>query len=281
MTSGGKAPRFDRVQRRPKGLLHPNHSKYRASSPARRRRSEYSIQYGFEEALADDLDDTGVGTIGDGTGVDEGYTVRFTGRNLKILFAHAGEEGAAFGLKTVLVRSRFLCFLLLIPAAGTVDAGRNIGVHKYGEIGLKATAEHAMEGENGLAAQTTSAALVGLRGIREAVAQDPCTAFECGKDVLLDLLRTGGEHEGHFGEWRKSVSTRVEHNGANAIADGRSAGLPRGDHIEVFFPEHFQKTLHLSAFTAPVETFEGDELATFTGSHRVILASGNYGSKTE
>jgi hypothetical protein len=37
----------------------------------------------------------------------------------------------------------------------------------------------------------------------------------------------------------------------------------------------------LSAFTAPVETFEGDELAAFTGSHRVILASGNYGSKTE
>src|SRR5208337_4699710 len=105
-----------------------------------------------------------------------------------------------------------------------------------------------MEREDGGGAELAAAALVGLGGGGEAVAEDYLAGLECGLDDLGDDLGTIGKHEGHLGLGRKGRGTGVEQQRANAVACGSSAGLTGEDRMVPAFFEPGGQTIDLGGF---------------------------------
>ena len=132
-----------------------------------------------------------------------------------------------------------------------------------------------MEGEDALGAELAAAALVGLGGVGEAVAEDDVAGGEGGEDDLGDGLGAVGEHEGEFGEGGDGavgvLGAGVEEDGADAVAEGGVAGVAEGgDGVAVGFKRGCE-TAKLGGFARAVQAFEGDEVTAF-------LFGGHWGS---
>jgi len=83
-------------------------------------------------------------------------------------------------------------------------------------------------------AKLTSAALVGLSGIGEAVADHDLSLIECRLNHFGNGLRAVGKHQCHFGHGRQAGLPRIEHQGADAVTGFSSAGLACDDRVLVW-----------------------------------------------
>src|SRR4030081_249814 len=81
--------------------------------------------------------------------------------NGQIGVAHSTKEGAVLLLKTVFVGNLKFTFRL-IAGAGAFNAGGNVIIHKDCEVRFQITAQNSMQPERGLAAQFSSASLMGF-----------------------------------------------------------------------------------------------------------------------
>jgi hypothetical protein len=84
-----------------------------------------------------------------------------------------------------------------------------------------------MQVENDLGAELAAAALIGLGGIGEAVADHDAAGVESRLNDLGDGLGAVGKHEGHLGHGRDGGGAGVEQDLADAVAGGGAAGLAR------------------------------------------------------
>ena len=70
-------------------------------------------------------------------------------------------------------------------------------------------------------AELAAAALVGLGGVGEAVAEDDLAGVEGGLDDFGDGLGAVGKHEGHLGHGGEAGGAGVEQDLADAVAGRR------------------------------------------------------------
>ena len=120
-------------------------------------------------------------------------------------------------------------------------------------------------------------ALVGLGGVRVAVAENDAAGGESWLNDLGDGLGAVGEHKGEFGCGRDGteggLGFGVEEDGADAVAEGGSAGLAESDDGVSLGFERGGETAELGGFARAVETFEGEEEAV---GHELSLSQGDW-----
>ena len=82
---------------------------------------------------------------------------------------------------------------------------------------------------------------------------------------MAEALRAVGEHEGHLGFGgdgaQVGLAAGVEEDGADAVAEGRAAGLAESDDAVAVGFERGGEVFELRSFARAVEAFEGDEKA--------------------
>ena len=78
------------------------------------------------------------------------------------------------------------------------------------------------------AIDAAAAALVGVRGIGEAIAQHPLAARQRRPDEIVHVYLARAEHQQRFGRRADVFLASIQHQRANALGDLRAAGLARG-----------------------------------------------------
>ena len=188
--------------------------------------------------------------------------------DLAILFIDSRVELIAFALEAVFVGAGLLD-VAVVAAAGAFEGGGERREEEEGEIGLDVVADGAMHGEDAVGAEVAAGALVGLGAVGVAVAEDDGAVGEGGEDDLAEALSAVGEHEGHLGFGgdgaEVGLAAGVEQDGADAVAEGRAAGLAEGDDAVAVGFECGGEVLELRGFAGAVEAFEGDEKAAVRG----------------
>ena len=182
--------------------------------------------------------------------------------------ADAGIEEVGFAFEAIFVGAGF-AEVVVIAAAGAAQGSGEGREEEKGEVGLEVSAEGAVEIEDGGGAELAAAALVGLGGVGEAIAEDDVAAVERREDDFGDGLGAIGEHQGEFGEGRDRAEGLIggggDEQGADAVAEGGSAGLTGGDDEMTSREEIFVQQLKLRGFAGAVEAFEGDEVSARHG----------------
>ena len=147
----------------------------------------------------------------------------------------------------------------VVAAASAVEGLVKIGEQQEGEVGIEAAAHGLVHAEDDFAAELAAAALVGLTGVREAIAENDVAAVERGRDDFGDALGAGGEHESQLGHGIEALGLRVEEQGADAIADACASGLARDGDGETLGLEVRGEFAELRRFAGAVQAFEGEE----------------------
>ena len=155
--------------------------------------------------------------------------LRFAGGDLVVLLPDTAEEGVLLLLEAVFVWCRSWASRRVVAAAGALQAAFERGQQQEGEVGLHVAADEPVEIEHHLGAELAAAALIGLSGVGEAVAEHDLARVESRLDDLGDGLGAVGEHEGHLGHGRDGVRAGVEQQFADAVAGCGAAGLA-GEH---------------------------------------------------
>src|SRR5579862_9778071 len=237
--------------------------------------------WGPLQLSADNFDNLPVSLRRCSPGIDRDYPLRLPGGECRITLVHTRKESAILLLEAVFIggrdaalfAGRILAWIRgqLIAFAGSVQTHRRIGVEKNGQIRLQVSAKNAVQLEDVFAAQLAAIALVGLGGIGEAVAKNNFSAIQGRLDDLRNMLRAGGEHQGHFRQRREAGGFGVEQNLADFFRDRGSAGLARLNDFIARFAQNRRQLPELGALASPVETFEGDEFSR--PQHRGMIAA--------
>src|ERR1700735_29012 len=83
--------------------------------------------------------------------------------------------------------------------------------------------------------------------------------MERGQNPLFDILRAGGEHQQQLGGGGEFFVGGIEQNAPNLLADGRSARLDAFQYVAPLIAQPLGQHAGLSALTAAVGSFKGDE----------------------
>src|SRR5882672_5586598 len=116
------------------------------------------------------------------TGVDDVNALGLASGDGEVGVAHAPKKCTVFLLKTVLVFVGTPVLVLAIASAGAFDCDVHVVVEKNGEVGLKISAQHLVQLQYGLRSQLTTAALIGLSGVGEAIAKDNASVGQRGQN---------------------------------------------------------------------------------------------------
>jgi len=169
--------------------------------------------------------------LGSPARVHERYSGWFALRDRKICIPHSSKESATLLLEAIFIALRFAILrrVRAITPAGAIHTGGDVGIHQDGDFWLQTTAQNSMQCQHSFAAEFASAALVRLSRIGKAIAEYDLTLGKCRLDDFSDVLCSRGEHQGHFGEWRKRGSFCIQQKLANFFAGRRAARFP-GQH---------------------------------------------------
>src|SRR5438270_5839638 len=126
-----------------------------------------------------------------------------------------------------------------------------------------------MKLKHGLAAQFTSAALVGLAGIGETVAEHPLSFGQGRQNLFINMLGAVGKHQGQLCQGREPGSAGMEQHGAQFVSQRGASGLPRRDYINAAPAQVLCQLAKLGALAYPIETFKSNEFAALPGSHSI------------
>jgi len=169
-------------------------------------------------------------------------------------------ERLLFALKAVFVLIGIFG-LFEVAAAGSGDAGSEIGDHQKREVGLKIVAERAMKLQHNVAAQFASATLVGFAGVGEAVAKHPLSPVERRQYLFLNVLHAVGKHESQLRHRSKAGGAGAEQDGAQPFANRGAAGFAAGDYVQTAFAKVDREFFKLRALAHSVKAFKGDKFA--------------------
>ncbi len=140
-------------------------------------------------------------------------------------------------------------------------------VEQEGQVGTQGTLDVVFEHRNAFRIDPTATTLVGIGGIRKAVAQHPGPMRQGRPDLPRDVLGASGEEEQHLGIGRHALPGGVEQQLTDALADGRAAGLPRGEDTDPPCLQTAPDDGKLSGLARPFDALQGDESAfSFHGS---------------
>ena len=101
------------------------------------------------------------------------------------------------------------------------------GKQQQGQVRLEIAADEAMHFEDGFRADFAAAALVGLGGIGEPVAEHHLARCQCRLDDFGDRLGPVGKHQGHLGQRGEAGGSGIEQQFADAVAGRGASGLAR------------------------------------------------------
>src|SRR3954462_3678647 len=104
-------------------------------------------------------------------GVYELHALRIPCGDCKIGLTNSTEERAVFLLKTVFIFVGTSGFVFLVAASSSLDCEVDVVVQKNCHVRLQSATEYFMQLQDGLGSQLAAASLIGLGGIREAIAQ--------------------------------------------------------------------------------------------------------------
>ena len=150
------------------------------------------------EAFRDSFDDLFVDFVDGEIALDEDDPVWFAPGDFAVLLPDAAEERIVLCLEAALVLA-IASLHAHVAVAGALERCLKAGKEQQCEIGLQAAADEPVEFEHQFRAQFSAAALVGLGGVGEAVAENDLSGSECGPNDLSDSLSAVGEHQGHLG----------------------------------------------------------------------------------
>src|SRR5579871_375629 len=190
------------------------------------------------------------------------YPPRLPLRNRGISVMHSCEETSRLLFKTILVVAASRRFRVpFIAPPRPAHAGMRFRVHQNGQIRLQIAAQHAMQIQHCLTPQLPSAALIGLRRIGKAVAQNDRSRSQPRLNDLGNMLGSRSEHQRHFRQWRKPGRPRVEQHFTDLLSRRRSARLSSLDNLMSRLTQHCRELAHLRALPRSVEPFKCDELS--------------------
>ena len=170
-------------------------------------------------------------------------------------FADALVEGQGLGADGV------TGFAPQMGGAGALETGVGWKVEEERKVGSQAAGGYCVEFSDEFRAEGAAVALVGDRGVREAIADDGLAAFEGGPDDFGDVLGAGGLEEEEFGERLDRRRIRVLEELPDVAAERGAGGFfGEGDGVAVF-AETFGEFVGDRGFAGAVAAFEGDEEA--------------------
>ena len=105
-----------------------------------------------------------------------------------------------------------------------------------------------------------SIALVGQRGIGEAVADHDPALFQVGADHLIDDLGTGGGKQQDFGLRGHFRVVGMQQDLTDAIAYGRTARLARVQHFIGMRTQPIKQQVNLRGLATAFDAFECQEM---------------------
>uniref|UniRef100_A0A0S6YYI3 Uncharacterized protein n=1 Tax=Mizugakiibacter sediminis TaxID=1475481 RepID=A0A0S6YYI3_9GAMM len=111
-----------------------------------------------------------------------------------------------------------------------------------------------------------AAALVGVAGVGEAVAQHPAARRQRGPDHLAHQLRARGEHQQQFRLGADAAQRGIEHQRAHRLAERRAARLARQQQVDAMRFEMVAQAGQQRALAGALAPFEGDE----SSAHRFL-----------
>ncbi len=135
---------------------------------------------------------------------------------------------------------------------------------------MQVSDQGAMQVMHRLAAEFASAALVGLAGIGEAVAENDLSGCQRRENDFVGVLGAGGEHERQFRHGSEAGGARIEQQAPDFFSGDGASGFAGHRYWDVLFLQNDGEALHLRALTAAVQAFEGDEFSaprTHVGNH--------------
>ncbi len=150
----------------------------------------------------------------------------------------------------------------VVAAASAVEGLVKIGEKQDGEVGIEPTAQDLVHAQDGFAAELAAAALIGLTGVGEAIAEHDVAAVKRRRDDLGDALGARGEHESQLSHGIEALGFRIEEQGADAIADVGASGLAGDGDGETLGFEVRGEFAELRGFAGAIQAFEGEEEAT-------------------
>jgi len=151
--------------------------------------------------------------------------------------------------------------------AGTTVRHRQI--EQQGEVRRDAGAGPGFERGDALHRLAAAAALVGVAGIGETIAQHPASGLQCGRDALAHQLRARGEHHQQFALRTHAAQGRVEQDRAQRFAQRRAAGLARLQQVDALPGQVRMQAGQQGALAGALATLKADEHATHRHWHRL------------
>ena len=117
------------------------------------------------------------------------------------------------------------------PAPGAGQSGFGLQIEQQGQIGRQALAGQVVQLANHVFVQTPGIALVDQGGIEIAIAHHHLARCQRRTNDRLQMLDPVRHVKQQFGRRRQIAVVRVEQDGTNLTADGRTAGFPGGQAV--------------------------------------------------
>ena len=154
-----------------------------------------------DEPLAHGLDDLFVDFVDAEVAFDDHDALRFAAGDGAILLPDAAEEGLFLAFEAAFVLAG-LGLDAIVAAASPLEADFKRGEKQNRQVRLKIAAEKPMQFKYNFGAQLAAAALIGFRGVGEAVAEDDLARVELESRTRVRIRSPGAVPPG----WR--VRTR-------------------------------------------------------------------------
>ena len=141
------------------------------------------------------------------------------------------------------------------------------------EVGQAAGDGRLVDVEDAVDAQAAGGALVGERGVEEAVGHDPAPGREGGADDALDQLGPRGGEEVGLGGQAQVPGLAVQDEPADALAQHRPARLAGERDAQAAALQGLGEQPGLGRLAAAVDALEGDEARRYQGPTRTAAST--------
>jgi len=182
-------------------------------------------------------------------GVDQAHPLRLRPGNGQIPGTDGLEEFPGLGLEAIRCGS----------LACTRKTGGHRQIEKQGQVGTHGALDVVLEKGDAPRVDTAAAALIGIGGIRETVAEHPGSLLQGWPNLVRDVLCTRGEHEKKLGIDRHPFTGSIEQQRPDTLADDRSTRLPGGQYIDAPVLQAAPDDSELSRFARTLDALQCDE----------------------
>jgi len=211
--------------------------------------------------------------------VEHAEALRLTACALQIDGTHAFEELALLSLEAIGPSAplRWRARARPVPP----------GVEQQRQVRLQVRMDDGHQRVDLRDGQAAAAALVGVGGVGEPIAEHPLTAGNGRSDEVVEVRGASGEHQQQLAGLRHRLRTPLEQDLAQALGPRRAAGLARDGHFDAVLAqprcgarelrrlarafaalERDESTLHLNAPSCAADSAPGNAAPRFVLGER-------------